>query len=70
MSFIFKTPLPQLVDFFQESRDKWKAKTITAKEQIKLLKKQVNYHVERNSTLKEEVKYLKQENQMLKKTTN
>ena len=70
MSFIFKTPLPQLVDFFQESRDKWKAKTITAKEQIKLLKKQVNYHVERNSTLKEEVKYLKQEKQMLKKTTN
>ena len=70
MSFIFKTPLPQLVDFFQESRDKWKAKTITAKEQIKLLKKQVNYHVDRNSTLKEEVKYLKQENQMLKKTTN
>lgn len=55
------TPLKQLKDFFKASRDKWKAKTLRAKEEIKLLKKQVNYHSQKNKAQQVQIKKLQEE---------
>lgn len=35
----FRSPLRKLVVFFQKSRDKWKAKCVSAKYELKLLKR-------------------------------
>ena len=37
---VFKSPLSKLVSFFRKSRDKWKAKCQTAKQENKLLANQ------------------------------
>ena len=57
----YKTPLKQLVNFFQASRDKWKARSIKSKEEIKLLKKQVIYHANKNKEQQALIKVLQSE---------
>lgn len=57
----YKTPIKQLSDFFKASRDKWKAKTLESKETIKLLKKQVNYHAQKNKEQQALIKKLQSE---------
>ncbi len=68
--FRFKSPLPKLVNFFKNSRDKWKAKYMAAKYQAKLYSNQVSYWKNRNAELKRRIKKLENElcNSSKKKT--
>ena len=38
---VYKSPVRKLMKFFEESRDKWKAKCQSAKKQVKALKNRV-----------------------------
>lgn len=57
----FKSPLPKLVNFFQKSRDKWKAKYMEVKYKAKLLSNQVYYLKNQNAKLKQRIKKLEKE---------
>ena len=63
---IYKSPVRKLLSFFEESRDKWKAKCLSAKYQIKLLTNKIRYLEKRKSELKERVRELEKELSQLK----
>jgi len=67
----YKSPTRKLVTFFEESRDKWKAKCLTAKYQVKLLANKIRYLEKRKTDLNNRVKELEKELRELKekKTT-
>ena len=57
----YRTPLKKLVRFFENSRDKWKAKCLDAKRRIKLLLTQVADLKASRERWKQEAKQLRAE---------
>ena len=66
MSKVYKSPMGVLLDVFREGRDKWKAKCLEAKAQLKYQKQRVRFLESSKSHLKSEVKDLKEEVRYLK----
>jgi len=62
----YKSPMRKLVAFFEKSRDKWKAKCLSTKYQIKLLTNKIRYLEKSNADLNNKVKELKKELKELK----
>ena len=58
---VYRSPARKLIKFFEESRDQWKAKCLSAKYQIKLLSNKVRYLEKRKAELKQRVKKLERE---------
>jgi predicted nucleic acid-binding Zn-ribbon protein len=63
----YRSPARKLIKFFQESRDQWKAKCLSAKYQIKLLSNKIRYLEKRKTDLKKRVKELENELEELQK---
>jgi uncharacterized protein YlxW (UPF0749 family) len=57
----YRSPARKLIKFFEESRDQWKAKCLSAKYQIKLLSNKIRYLEKRKADLKKRVKELEKE---------
>ena len=57
----FKSPARKLVHFFQQSRNRWKAKYQHSKSDVKRLENNNKYLKKRNTQLKEKVKTLESE---------
>lgn len=57
----FKSPARKLVQFFEESRNRWKAKYQQSKTKVKRLENNNRYLKKRNTQLKEKVKALESE---------
>ena len=57
----FKSPYRKLVKFFEESRNRWKAKYQQSKSNVKRLENNNRYLKKRNTQLKEKVKNLESE---------
>ena len=58
---VYRSPARKLIKFFEESRDQWKAKCLSAKYQIKLLSNKIRYLEKRKADLKKRVKELEKE---------
>lgn len=63
----YKTPAKQLVNFFNSSRNKWKEKCLKSKDEIKLLKKKLEYHAGKNKEHQATIKVLQREITTIKK---
>jgi predicted nucleic acid-binding Zn-ribbon protein len=61
----YKSPLQKLVNFFEDSRDKWKEKCQKAKADIKGYKKRIIFLEESKANLKQQLSDLKEENKTL-----
>ncbi len=61
MSKIYKTPLKRLCNFFEDSRDNWKNKTLEVKAELKNTKKKFKYTKEKLSAIKTENSELKKQ---------
>ena len=57
----YKSPIRKLAVFFERSRDRWKAKYIGGKEDVKRLKNKVRFLSESKKELKQRVKALESE---------
>lgn len=55
---LYKSPVRKLIRFFEESRDKWKARCLDAKYRIKLLTNKIRYLEKRKAELSKRVKEL------------
>lgn len=67
----YKSPHRKLIRFFERSRNRWKAKCLMAKHQIKLLSNKIRYLEKRQANLKSKVKELeKQIEELREKTIN
>ena len=55
----YKSPQRKLVNFFERSRNKWKAKYTEAKDKLKRLETRIRYLEKSKAQYKEEVKELK-----------
>jgi chromosome segregation ATPase len=62
----YKSPARKLIPFFKSSRDKWKAKCLAAKYQIKLLRNRLRHMERRGADLKHKLKALEKELQSVK----
>jgi hypothetical protein len=61
----YKSPIKKLVVFFEESRNKWKEKTIATKAQLKIAKNRIKFLESTKYELKMQLKMLKEENKKL-----
>ncbi len=57
----YKSPQRKLVNFFEKSRDRWKNKSIAAKQKVKRLQNRVRYLEKSKGHLKNQIKALKEE---------
>ncbi len=64
----FKSPARKLVQFFEKSRNRWKAKYQQSKTTVKRLENNNRYLKKRNTQLKEKVKALESELKQLHAT--
>ena len=64
---LYKSPVRKLIRFFEESRDKWKARCLDAKYRIKLLTNKIRYLEKRKAELSKRVKELEMELEELQK---
>jgi len=64
---VYRSPARKLIRFFEESRDQWKAKCLSAKYQIKLLSNKIRYLEKRKADLKKRVQELENELEELQK---
>jgi uncharacterized protein YlxW (UPF0749 family) len=62
----YKSPIRKLAVFFEKSRDRWKAKYIGAKADVKRLKNKVRFLAESKKELKQRVKALESEMSQLR----
>jgi hypothetical protein len=58
---LYRSPTRKLIRFFEESRDKWKAKCVDAKYRVKLLTNKIRYLEMRKADLSNRVKALDKE---------
>ena len=63
----YKSPVRKLIKFFEESRNQWKAKCLSAKHQIKLLSNKIRYLEKRKAELTNKVKELEKKLEELQK---
>ena len=62
----FKSPFRKLAYFFEESRNRWKAKYKQTKSNVKRLENNNRYLKNRNTQLKQHVKHLESELNQIK----